>query len=341
MDLRDKIRGMFWGLSIGDALGMPVEMSTADEIAEKYPWTKTYGMNRYIEPKDHKYFSNWPAGHWTDDTQLSLAVAEGICLANSFDVDEFMYWQKLEHIRSYSEGGTNGWGGTTKNALKALVAGESWRSSAPQGKRDGYGNGVAMKIAPLAALYINDPSHNLPDWQTDWRRLAAYLAMMTHCRGVAVASGFAMFAAALNCLMSDSRTFNVSRFCAEVVTAAAEGMSYAPDFCGDNIVARLAELYSWPSYNRARIISELKGGCYCYESVPFTLMFFIQNPTNIKSVYDCIAAGGDTDSNGLMIGALYGALMGEKAFPDDLKAGLQDSAKVMAVADRLCDRLGL
>ena len=68
---KEKIRGMFLGIAIGDALGMPVETMTLEKIAKKFG-----RVNRYIRPDGHKWYNGQPAGTWTDDTQLSLAIAE-------------------------------------------------------------------------------------------------------------------------------------------------------------------------------------------------------------------------------------------------------------------------
>ena len=63
-----KFLGCIYGLAIGDALGAPVEFLSLDQIKRKY------GQQGIRE------FDNWggfPTGSYTDDTQMSLATAEG------------------------------------------------------------------------------------------------------------------------------------------------------------------------------------------------------------------------------------------------------------------------
>ena len=62
------------GVAVGDALGAPLEFMTAEEIRRRYggPVTEMIGGGWLsVEP-----------GEVTDDTQMTLAVAEGIAETN-------------------------------------------------------------------------------------------------------------------------------------------------------------------------------------------------------------------------------------------------------------------
>jgi hypothetical protein len=69
-----------------------------------------------------------------------------------------------------------------------------------------------------------------------------------------------------------------------------------------------------------------------YEYV--TYAFFLKNPSSIDSLYDCVSAGGDTDSNGSMLAGLLGALHGTGIFPQHLVDGLVEKEEVLAIADQ-------
>lgn len=66
-------------------------------------------------------------------------------------------------------------------------------------------------------------------------------------------------------------------------------------------------------------------------------MFFLRKPHSIEALYDVISAGGDTDTNGSMVGALLGALNGPNIFPDHLIEGLDQEKEIMLVANRFYD----
>jgi ADP-ribosylglycohydrolase len=69
-------------------------------------------------------------------------------------------------------------------------------------------------------------------------------------------------------------------------------------------------------------------------------MFFIKNPHSIESLYDVINAGGDTDTNGSILGAMLGALNGTEIFPKELIESIPKEyyEEVMDLANRFADK---
>ncbi len=88
-DLRNRIAGALYGVAIGDALGAPLEFMSREQIARKH--------GRVTEMIGGGWLDVEP-GEITDDTQMTLAVAEGI-IANPEDpIQEigarFIEWAK-------------------------------------------------------------------------------------------------------------------------------------------------------------------------------------------------------------------------------------------------------
>jgi len=327
---RNRIRGMFLGIAIGDALGMSVESWPAAKISE------TYGrITDYLVPTEHKYFKNEESGTYTDDTQLSIAVAKGM-IENPLDMDA----QAKYHIEALKET-TKGWGGSTRNSVRRVANGAHWSESAEppteQGRGAGGGNGVPMKIAPVGAyLWVNKHNASVIN---DSIEFIANLSQMTHGTSISVSAGLAQAFAVFQCLLCNQGKFNSLSFSKTVCMASEVGKNYLPETINDDLTERLAKVYSnIDEYNDAKIVEEFIGSCYCYNSVPFTHAFFYKNPTSIESMYDCISAGGDTDSNGSMLGAMLGALNGEEIFPEHLVSGLKDSQFMLDLADQFCDK---
>ncbi len=67
--LKDKIAGALYGVAVGDALGGPLEFMTAEQIAQRH------GL--VTEMIGGGWLSLRP-GETTDDTAMTMAVAEGI-----------------------------------------------------------------------------------------------------------------------------------------------------------------------------------------------------------------------------------------------------------------------
>ena len=330
MNLHDKVRGCFLGLAIGDALGKPTEGLPASLIQREYGRITTF-----FNLPDHEDFDSLPPGTTTDDTQLSLAVARGFIAASSFDLDAIA----SEHCAEFKKN-VAGWGDTTREAVARIVNGTHWSQAAQTDKpRRGTGNGVGMKVAPVG-LYMaqTNPNCTEPQWSNDIDKLAQ-LATMTHSTCMAVTSGFVQAFGVLACFRSKPETFNVKAFIRAVTEAGRKGRRYLSEtITADDLGDRLGLLESHAEYTPARIIQEFRGTPYAFESLPFTLMFSCRNPLTIDALYDCVTAGGDTDTNGSMIGVLLGALHGTAIFPPHLVDGLQDREVVLAVADKFFER---
>ena len=319
---RQQIDGLFLGIAIGDAFGMPNETLTFEDICKRGP------LITYVRPDGHKWFDGREAGTWTDDTQLTLAVAESLTSCKKLDSDDMA----RRHIESVKNDGDLGFGGTTRKAIKRLETGIHWSQS---GKSDnpkhGTGNGVAMKVSPIGAL------RSSPFWKEQWIEWRAecvnnitQLALMTHYRRMAIDSALAQVFAVNLCL---NGKFTVKRFLEEVI--------YWSNFVLYEETPRLSDRFEMlakigpESMTTEQIIKVFDGGTsYVCNSLPFSYAFFLRNPYSIETLYDVANAGGDTDTNASIVGGLLGALNGASIFPQHLIDGLWQKERILATADK-------
>jgi ADP-ribosylglycohydrolase len=328
-NIQDKIRGCFLGIGIGDGIGCPVETFSRGRIAAEYG-----RITRYLEPKGHKWFNGQPAGAITDDTQLSLAVAEAM-IESPLNMDA----QAKYHVEALKFG-TKGWGRSTKDSVRRLANGCHWSKS---GSESGVGNGVAMKVAPLGLYFLPIITRDRGAYDVEVNKFLSFvsdLSLMTHRTSMAVSSGLAMATAVLSCFARNPGQLNIDSSLAMVVQASKTGEQVLPETLGeDRLTERLKLLANHKEYDTDKMIAEFGGGsCYVYNSLPFALMHFYKNPETIDCLYDVISAGGDTDSNGSMVGALLGAYHGESIFPTELIEGLVDRQKVLEIADKFYEK---
>ncbi|MCY4122614.1 MAG: ADP-ribosylglycohydrolase family protein [Acidobacteria bacterium] len=146
-----KAEGAFLGLAAGDALGWPQEMrrnvrnggGAISPQVEFRSWARRSG-GRY-----RPYEETIGAGEYSDDTQLTLAVARSRA---NHDADWWKAFMRVELPRwtIYERGG----GGATKRAAQAWLAGSPpWQAGKTDTVRryfDAGGNGVAMRVLPHA-----------------------------------------------------------------------------------------------------------------------------------------------------------------------------------------------
>lgn len=333
---RDRVLGMLMGTAIGDSLGAPVETMTAKQIKKRFG-----RVTKYHPAKKHKYLGDWPAGKWTDDTQLTLATA--LALANRVDFN--MSAIVDEHVRqiNFNE---KGWGRSTRDSIRRIEAGKHWSEA---GNPGGAGNGVAMKVSPLAAFsLIKHSDLGFAGAVQAGIPYAIDYALMTHNSVIGVKSGVLQMAAVGFCLgQVDGAGFNSVSFIEYLVELEKQiDLAKRTDiFPGevDKLSVQLHKLKSMQYFqlSTSEIITTFGGGdCYVYHSLPFTLAFFMRNQS-MEGLYDVVNAGGDTDSNGAMYGALLGALYGVGVFPRDLIEGLLGVDEVYEVANHFCDAFGL
>jgi ADP-ribosylglycohydrolase len=302
--MKDRILGMMLGVAIGDAYGLPVESKTPEEI-------KTIGLPP---------FEDAPV---SDDTQLTLAVTRGI-IEGGLDMD----LQKVHHVAAFKES-VDGWGRSTRESVRRMANGVSWKKSGNGGA--GFGNGVAMKVAPLAAYaaFQNDP--------LEIDEFIVNLTLMTHQKEVAVLSASVQTWLLSYCLQVDPDEFTLKDFIHEACTASyipnnAEKTEHSAMFR-----ARLNGLDESKNFSLAQKVDAFDGGsCPCYNSLPFTYSIFLEGPFTSGTIKRIVQSGGDTDSNASMAGALQGALCGPGIF-DNLVGGL--NKETLNVVEAISDRL--
>ncbi len=126
------------GVVVGDALGCPVQFESREEVA-RHPVTGMRGHGTF----------NLPAGSWTDDSSLTLALLDSLCRTGEVDLfgimDNFVAWLDEGAFTPYEYSYDVGAG--TANAIRAYA-----RSRDPEhcgGRSESNnGNGSLMRIMP-------------------------------------------------------------------------------------------------------------------------------------------------------------------------------------------------
>jgi len=295
--LKNKFRATLLGLAIGDALGNPLEGMTPNRIADKYG-----------EVIDYQELWN-PKGTVTDDTELTLCTAESLISSRGFNLEDlakrFIRW--LPNANSF--------GITCQTAIVNLKEGKSPCESGI----DSPGNGSAMRIAPIGLLYSRPKDF---DKLVDITKESTYV---THANQKAFAGALAISASIaylLNYKLDPKKML-------DYLIGLTSGID-------DQFRDRLNIVKSSLDKRVQDVAKELGTSSYVLESVPFALYCFLRNPFNVEdNLVTAINAGGDTDTNASIAGALSGCYHGTKAIPKRWVTGLKDVTKIEKTADRL------
>lgn len=294
--LVERYRGCLLGLACGDALGGPVEFTSREEIAARFP----DGLREFVG-------GGWlhlAPGEITDDTQMTLALAraigpDGLDMATL--TQGFLAWYHSE---------PKDIGNTTRAALAHLADGMSWDEagavvSQATGER-GAGNGAVMRCAPVALRYRRDRQGLI--------RASIDSARITHddrrCTWSAVAVNQALVH-----LLEGGAT-------ADVLTAAVDGVE-DPD-------VRAAVL---GAADRPR--DAVRSGGFVLETVGAALWCLLHQDDFEETVVAAVGLGADADTTGAVAGALAGARYGMHAIPARWRDGVQHREKIVSLADRL------
>ena len=136
-----KIRDGIVGLTVGDALGVPVEFKSREYLTEN-PVTGMMGHGTYDQPK----------GTWSDDTSLTLATMQSIAEKNAIDLEDIMK-EFVAYARQskYCQYDVFDYGNTTIEAIDRFERGYPVGECGGRGEYDN-GNGSLMRILPLAFI---------------------------------------------------------------------------------------------------------------------------------------------------------------------------------------------
>ena len=141
----DRIRGMLWGLIVGDCLGSPVQFKDMDSFS------------RITEMIPCRIF-NTPAGYWTDDGAMALCIMESAVRCQGYDLEDIA----KNFVRWYDEGFCSSLdyafdvGTATAMGVHGLR-----RGILVNGFEDSQGNGSIMRFAPSLLLNGDDPDNRI------------------------------------------------------------------------------------------------------------------------------------------------------------------------------------
>ena len=343
----DRVRGCLLGLAIGDALGGPLEGLGAQQIRAHYHLVTDYvdGARAW---KKKPYRWRLP-GLYTDDTQQAMALTDVVLARGRVDVDHLatVYLDMAQPEGGYA-GAHRGVGRSFRQVLADLK-----RGVAPdQSGQESAGIGAAMRIAPLALYFADDPEalHDAViaaslmthrDVRSITGALAVAFAVRRVLDGDARDASF-LFRVAADVAKSENRI--LQELGHRVASLPAYGRSMS------QVVARTESLLDVP---RERALAALVEEANRHGAepicrrptmgfppacIPTCLYLFLTTDSLEEALIEVVNLGGDADSAGAILGALTGASYGVDAIPERWLDGLQNRAGVDARAVALAQR---
>jgi poly(ADP-ribose) glycohydrolase ARH3 len=309
-DVSDRFRGTLLGCAVGDALGAPFEGHRRINRARFDAWARDRAVLR-----------------WTDDTHLTIAVAESLLQRGEVDQDH-MAKQLASTWRAEP---WRGYGAGPPKVFAAMARGVPWTQAAGSlfAGQGSHGNGAAMRVAPIALLTAPDLART--------QALARASARLTHTHELGQ-QGAALQACAVAWLLTvdpAGAQAAPAAFTAALL-AAVRPAAPAPEY-RQRLDALSDGVGRWSSRDAA---AALGAGVQAICSVPAALFALLSHPGSFAAAVGlAVSLGGDTDTIAAMTGALSGALLGASAIPAAWLARVEQADRLVTLADGLL-RLG-
>jgi ADP-ribosylglycohydrolase len=293
--MRSSFEGAMLGLAVGDALGFP------RELVERPPAVVDFVARTH------------PAGSVSDDTQMTIAVAEALLARGGGDLDPLMEDLAARFVAwSRSPDNDRAPGRACLAGCAALERGVPWRQA---GNPDSKGCGTAMRVAPIGLRYHRDRRRLL--------EVARASALPTHGHPAAIEGAAA--AALMIALALDKRSPE------DILDAlVTECGSRSPDL--DARLRQVPELLAaGPDFALSR--AGLGDGWIAEEAVACALWCFWRSPSDYRATVLVGAnSGGDCDSIACIAGGLSGAYNGVDAIPRAWRDGVEHAARLRELA---------
>ncbi len=300
--LETHARAILFGLALGDSIGYPTEFMNLAQIFQ------VYGAAGIQAPP--------VLARYSDDTQMTLALAEGILDAGlDADIDSQMRGIGKRFIEwMHSADNNRAPGNTCMAGMRRYENGLDWRLS---GIASSKGCGSAMRVAAIGYFYQHDPAR--------LRELAEASGIITHGHPAAVAASIA--AAYAIKLALDGVA--VKEYLNRILTFV-EGIS--DEF--DAALYRVGHVGGWTDEIGA--LKHIGEGWTGEEAVALALYCVLRYPDDYVACMQRAAnTNGDSDSIACIAGGIMGARLGLRAIPADWIERCENREYLNALARRM------
>lgn len=295
--------GALAGLALGDALGMPTQAMSPQQIQTVYG----HVTGLVDGDKSQPYAPGMAAGSVTDDTEQALLIASLLLKGHgsglNLDAGEFSHALLAWEDSMIERGSLDLLGPSTKAALERVRAGENPLRVGGEGTT----NGAAMRVTPIGIAASTSDRQLFADavWSS---------CQVTH----ATRQGFqsaALVAAAVS-LGIDAGAADVTDLlwrAVAFVRSLPERGAWSPE---PDVVAathRALKLAAQPSSSLEWLAGQIGTAVASAQAIPMAFALLARDPSP-RALLQAANLGGDTDTIGAIAGAILGASLGVEVF---------------------------
>lgn len=300
----DRPLALILGVAVGDALGVPVEFKKRGTF--------------YVTDMQGYGTHDQPSGTWSDDTSLTLALADGL-LPDEVNLEGIAYrftdW--YDDAAYTPHGKVFDVGNATAEAIKRLKKGVAPEKAGGTGERDN-GNGSLMRIAPLT-FYM----YGIREAEARFR-IIRDVSSLTHAHEWSVAACY-IYVEMLNKLRMGRKK---KAAYAELREDFARGVPFISKATLGKFVRILEnDISTLPE-------EEIRSSGFVVDTLEAAFWCFMTTDNYKDAVLKAVNLGDDTDTTGAVTGALAGLAYGLDSIPQEWREQLAayDEVRRIAVA---------
>ena len=303
---RNYLKDILYGVSVGDALGVPVEFESREYL-------KTNPITKMTLGGVH----DQGIGVWSDDSSLTFCLAESII--EGYDIhnlaNKFIKWKNEGYWTATGE--VFDIGNTTRQSIINLSEGVHPNIAGGLDEIDN-GNGSLMRILPLVILLKDLPIEKRFD-------LVKEVSSITHAHTRSFISCFYYSEFALQ-IMEGKDKFDIY-----------ENLKISTsDFLNSNDIYR-KELIHFSRLLNGNIYEveedDIQSGGYVVDTLEASIWCLLTSDNYEEAVLKAINLGDDTDTTGAVTGGLAGLLFGFESIPKSWVASLAKTNEINKLID--------
>ncbi len=312
--VKNKVSIGLLGLAIADALGVPVEFVDRKTLC-KNPVNDMRAYGTY----------NQPAGTWSDDTSMTLCLAESLI----YDLDYSDIMQRFQSWISQGKytpfGVVFDVGKGTRNAINKFINGNHPLECGGKDERDN-GNGSLMRILPLAFYLHSKYGEDITE-SDEAMGIIHKVSSLTHAhkRSLIACGIYLSIATMLMGTISIDYAIEIGTY------RAMEYYLKRDEFRQDlDYYKRL--------FNKGfkeTSVDQIRSSGYVVDTLEAALWCLLNSNNYKDCVLKAVNLGEDTDTVGAVAGGLAGLHYGYDSIPDEWLSVLAKKDEIESITNRL------
>lgn len=307
--MKDVVKSGIFGVCIGDALGVPVEFKSREQL-------KNSPVIKMMEFGTH----HQPIGTWSDDSSLTLCLAEE--LTKGYDQERiaqsFVKWYKYGHWTPH--GKVFDIGIATRQAIHKISKGYTTYLCGGTSERDN-GNGSLMRILPLLFYIKGFPIEKRFD-------VIREVSSITHAHIRSVISCFIYLEFSLEILKGKEK-FEAY----QVMQMTVKQFLNNNPICSQDEMDRFDRVLNNDIFEYKE--DSISSGGYVLHSLEASLWCFMKSESYPEAVLRAVNLGEDTDTTGAITGGIAGIYYGFENIPEEWVSELVRRGDI----EKLCNKL--